>query len=221
MALAIFDLDGTLIDSKLDLANSVNATRVYMGLAPLDHDRVYSYIGSGAPVLIQRALGAEAGSDEVARALEFFLSHYDEHKLDHTRPYPGIVNALDELRAAGWQMAVLTNKPVNISRRIVDGLDLAPYFARVYGGNSFKEKKPHPIGVETLLAELDERPADAVMVGDSWVDVRTARNAGIKACGVNYGFQPETFEVDPPDFLVDQPGDIARALIAELKIRGA
>jgi phosphoglycolate phosphatase len=221
MALAIFDLDGTLIDSKLDLANSVNATRVYMGLPPLDHDRVYSYIGSGAPVLIQRALGAEAGNDEVSRALEFFLSHYDEHKLDNTRPYPGVTDALDELRAAGWQMAVLTNKPVNISRRIVDGLGLAPYFARVYGGNSFKEKKPHPIGIEALLAELNERPADAVMVGDSWVDVRTARNAGIKACGVSYGFQPETFEVDPPDFLVDQPGDIARALIAELKIRGA
>jgi phosphoglycolate phosphatase len=221
MALVIFDLDGTLIDSKLDLANSVNATRAYMGLPPIEHDRVYSYIGSGAPVLIQRALGVEAGSAEIASALEFFLSHYDEHKLDNTAPYPGIPEALDALRSAGVQMAVLTNKPVNISRRILDGLALAPYFARVYGGNSFQEKKPHPIGIETLLTELGEKPEEAIMVGDSWVDIRTARNAGIRACGVSYGFQPETFDVDPPDFTVDEPGDLGRALVAELNLRGA
>lgn len=217
MDLLIFDLDGTLIDSKDDLAQSVNATREWMGLPPLEHDTVSSYVGNGAPVLIRRALGPEVSEADVARALEYFLKHYGEHKLDHTRAYAGIPEALEELQRDGVAMAVLTNKPMNASRGILEGLGLVRYFARIYGGNSFDQKKPHPIGVDTLLSELNVQRERALMVGDSSIDVRTAHNARILCLGVTYGFQPESFAEDPPDMMVDRPEDIARTVIAERK----
>jgi phosphoglycolate phosphatase len=220
MDLLIFDLDGTLIDSKLDLAHSVNAARAHFGLPALDLDTIGKYVGNGAPVLMRRAMGPEAGEDDVRQALDYFLSYYDDHKLDHTRAYLGIPEALEELHAAGVQMAVLTNKPVRVSTRIIYGLGLSRYFAKIYGGNSFEQKKPDPIGVNTLRADLCAERERTLMVGDSAVDVRTARNAGVKVCGVTYGFQPETFESDPPDMMVDRPEELARAIISERKIRG-
>jgi phosphoglycolate phosphatase len=220
MNLLIFDLDGTLVDSKLDLAHSVNATRTHFGLPPLDVDTVGAYIGNGAPVLLRRAMGPETSAEDVQKALEYFLAHYNAHKLDHTRAYPGIPEALEELHGDGVGMAVLTNKPVGASTGIIDGLGLSKYFARIYGGNSFEQKKPDPIGVDTLVAELGATKDLTLMVGDSSVDVRTARNAGIKVCGVTYGFQPESFEGDPPDMMVNRPEELARAVIAERKTRG-
>jgi phosphoglycolate phosphatase len=202
MQLLIFDLDGTLIDSKLDLAHSVNAMLGYMGRAALEHERVSSYVGNGAPVLMRRALGPEASDAEVAKALEFFIRYYSEHCLDHTALYPGAREALDRLHHAGRKLAVLTNKPVRISNDIVRRLGVAGHFFRVYGGNSFEQKKPHPVGIEALLEESGA-PRDAtIMVGDSSVDILTARNAGVKACGVTYGFQPESLTAEPPDLLV-------------------
>jgi phosphoglycolate phosphatase len=163
---------------------------------------------------MRRALGPEASEADVARALEFFLAYYGEHKLDHTRPYPGVPEALERLRCGEVQMAVLTNKPVRISRAILEGLGLAGYFARIYGGNSFEQKKPHPMGVEKLLSELGVERTRAMMVGDSAVDIRTARNAGIQACGVTYGFQPETLAEEPPDLTVDRLEQLADAILA-------
>src|SRR6476660_1875350 len=173
----IFDLDGTLSDSKQDLILSVNATLRAIGREELPADLVASYVGSGAPVLISRALGGSPDSEELQRALKFFLEHYVEHKLDHTRAYPGVRETLEELR--GTQMAVLTNKPVNISVRILEGLGLAEYFKVIYGGNSFTTKKPDPLGANTILGELGITAQEAAMVGDSEVDVQTARNAGM------------------------------------------
>ncbi len=212
--LLIFDLDGTLIDSQLDLANSVNAARGHLGLPPIDNQRVFSYVGDGAPMLIRRALGPEVNEDQVLEALEFFLAWYRDHMLDHTRLYEGVREALDRLHWRRVKMAVLTNKPVGFSRRLVEGLGLDAHFERVYGGNSFEHKKPHPIGVETLLAELGVGRHRALMVGDSAVDVRTARQAGIEACGVRWGFQPETFETDPPDMLVGRMEELAEVVLA-------
>jgi phosphoglycolate phosphatase len=204
MDLLIFDLDGTLVDSRLDLANAVNATRRHMGMPPLANERVYTYVGNGAPVLIRRALGEQAGEPQVQEALEYFLEFYREHDLDNTVFYPGVKQSLDRLQEAGKRMAVLTNKPVAMSRAIVEGLGAGRYFFRVYGGNSFEFKKPNPIGVVSLMAESGIGPGATLMVGDSSVDVHTARNAGIRCCGVTYGFQPETLADPAPDLLVDR-----------------
>jgi phosphoglycolate phosphatase len=161
-------------------------------------------VGEGAPVLIRRALGPQATDGDVAAALEFFLAFYNEHLVDYTRLYPGVPETLARLHTAGVKMAVLTNKPVRMSRAIVEALGMGRYFAQVYGGNSFEQKKPHPVGVEKLLAECEAQRERTMMVGDSAVDIRTARNAQVASCGVTYGFQPETLREYPPDLLVDR-----------------
>src|SRR6516225_1044735 len=155
----IFDLDGTLIDSKQDLIRSVNAMLVEMGREVLHEDTISGYIGHGAPKLVGRALGNGTTEEDRERALKFFLAHYEQHKLDTTRAYPGVAEALDELR--GFPMAVLTNKPVRVSNRILGGLGLAKYFRAVYGGNSFETKKPDPLGAKKILEEFGTAPEEA------------------------------------------------------------
>jgi len=211
----IFDLDGTLIDSKQDLIRSVNAMLVEMGREPLHEDTVSSYIGHGAPRLVARALGNGATEEECERALKFFLAHYDEHKLDSTHAYPGVAEALEELRE--FPMAVLTNKPVRVSRKILEGLGLAKYFRAVYGGNSFETKKPDPLGARKILEELSTVPAEAVMVGDSEVDIQTARNAGTLAAAVNYGFGTHDREAYPADIYLERLTDLVSLLRGDHK----
>jgi phosphoglycolate phosphatase len=214
--LLIFDLDGTLIDSKRDLADSVNAMRAGMGLAPLADERVYSYVGNGAQVLVRRALAdVTPAMDEAAieRAHRYFLEYYREHMLDATTLYPGVREALDRLHSARVPMAVLTNKPVRFSALLIQRLQLEPHFFRIYGGNSFEEKKPNPMGIDRLVQESGADRARTVMVGDSAVDVLTARNAGVSACGVTWGFQPETFADVPPDFIIDDMGALAEMVL--------
>jgi phosphoglycolate phosphatase len=211
MDLFIFDLDGTLIDSKLDLAHAVNATRAHMGEPPLEHELVYSYVGSGAPVLIRRAFPG-ASEEQLAAALQYFLDYYRDHMLDYTVLYPGVRETLEKLDNGARRLAVLTNKPVRMSTAILNGLNIGQHFFRVYGGNSFEQKKPDPVGIETLLRETGARKENSVMVGDSAVDIRTARNAGISCCGVTYGFQPESLSEDPPDFLIERMDQIFAAL---------
>ena len=213
MDLLIFDLDGTLVDSKLDLAQAVNATRSHMGMSPLENERVYSYVGNGAPVLMRRAMGAQATEPQVQEALEFFLEYYREHYLDFTTLYPGVREALDRLRDGGKRMAVLTNKPVGISRAILDGLGVSGHFFQVYGGNSFDLKKPDPVGVRALMVETGISADRTLMIGDSGVDIQTARNAGIASCGVTYGFQPETLADPAPDRLIDRMEELADWLV--------
>jgi phosphoglycolate phosphatase len=207
--LLIFDLDGTLIDSRLDLANAVNATRTRFGQGPLPNQIVYSYVGNGAPILIRRAMGPEADDAQVSAALEFFLDYYSRHALDDTSLYPGVLESLERFRESGAKMAVLTNKPVRISRRIMEGLGVAGYLFQIYGGNSFEHKKPHRAGIDQLREEVGADASDTWMVGDSYVDVQTARNAGVNSCGVTWGFQPETFREYPPDLLVDRMEEFA------------
>ena len=213
MDLLIFDLDGTLIDSRLDLANAVNATRAHMGMEALANERVYSYVGNGAPVLIRRALGDQATEAELQEALEFFLEYYRDHDLDFTTLYPGVKESLDRFRVAGKKMAVLTNKPVRMSRHIVEGLGVGSCFFQVYGGNSFEFKKPNPVGIEALMREAGVERARTMMVGDSYVDVQTARNAQVQCCGVTYGFQPESLNDPAPDLLVDRLEQLADQLL--------
>jgi phosphoglycolate phosphatase len=209
VVLLIFDLDGTLIDSRLDLAHSVNATRSEMGKGHLPHEVIYSYVGNGAPVLIRRAMGPGAPDEEVAAALEFFLAYYKQHAVDYTQLYPGVKESLEGLSKAGLALAVLTNKPVRISQAIIEHFGLSGMIRQTYGGNSFQQKKPDPIGISTLREEFGASRDETWMVGDSYVDVQTARNAGVAVCGVTYGFQPESFAEFPPDVLVDRIEDFA------------
>ena len=206
----VFDLDGTLIDSKLDLALSVNATLAHMGRGALPHPRIYGYVGKGAPRLIEQALGSGATSAECEEGLTFFLAYYRAHMLDNTVTYPGVREGLAAL--AGLPMAVLTNKPVRFSEKIVEGLGLSKYFRVVYGGNSFETKKPDPAGMKVLLQEFGMTPREAMVVGDSEVDVQTARNAGSWACGVTYGLGCDGMAEYPPDLLIDSLEELARYL---------
>ena len=211
--LLIFDLDGTLIDSRLDLAHSVNATRAYGGREPIDHQLIYSFVGEGAQVLIQRAMGPDANEEEVRTALAFFLNYYREHCLDYTTLYPGVLDSLKRMHASGAKLAILTNKPVRISHLVLQGLGIAPLFFQVYGGNSFEFKKPHRIGIDALRTEAGATAEETWMVGDTHVDVLTARHAGVLACGVAWGFQPESFVPHPPDLIIEQMEELAVRVI--------
>jgi len=213
MDLLIFDLDGTLVDSRLDLANAVNAMRSHLGMGPLTNERVYTYVGNGAQVLVRRSLGEQVTDPEVEKALAFFMEYYGAHDLDYTTLYPGVRQSLDRCRDAGKRMAVLTNKPTAMSRHILEGLGVGGHFFRIFGGDSFEQKKPHPIGVETLMQEAGVDRARTMMIGDSSVDVATARHAGIACCGVTYGFQPESLADPAPTLLVDSMEQFADWLL--------
>jgi len=210
MKLLIFDLDGTLIDSRLDLIHSVNAMLRHFKRPELPGKIVASYVGDGAPMLVRRALGDPKDEHFFKQALEYFLSYYREHKLDHTIVYEGIPEALEKIRSNGHppKMAVLSNKPVNPSRAIVEALGLGKFFVRVYGGNSFQTKKPDPLGITTILKETATSAREATMIGDSAIDVLAGRNAGLATCGVSYGFQPETLKDAPPDVVVGSPREL-------------
>jgi phosphoglycolate phosphatase len=218
LKLLVFDLDGTLIDSRIDLANSVNAMLKQFGRAELPMDVIASYVGDGAPTLVRRALGDPDDERFFADALNYFLAWYREHKLDYTHVYDGIREMLEAVqfhRDGGSQqraLAVLTNKPVNPSRAIVQALQLGNFFVEVYGGNSFPTKKPDPLGLRSLMEETGASAEETVMIGDSDVDVLTARNAGVWALGVQYGFAPHSLDAAPPDVVVATPQELAQAL---------
>jgi phosphoglycolate phosphatase len=217
--LLVFDLDGTLIDSRIDLCNSVNATLAHFGKPELPEAVISSYIGDGASLLVRRAFGDPEGDihDEeyVAEALTFFLDYYRIHKLDYTYLYPGVLESLEAIHIARPDilMAVLTNKPVNPSRDICDHFGLTRFFFQNYGGNSFHTKKPDPHGLETLIIEASHiagqaiTPAETVMIGDTDVDVLTARNCGAQSIGCTFGLKPNSLADAPPDYLAHTPKD--------------
>jgi phosphoglycolate phosphatase len=207
----IFDLDGTVIDSQRDLILSVNAMLKEMGREQLHEDTISGYIGHGAPQLVEQALGAGSTEEERQHALKFFLGYYEDHKMDNTGAYPGVPEALEHL--APFPMAILTNKPVRISNRILEALGLAKYFRAVYGGNSFETKKPDPLGAQTILREFAAAPAEAILIGDSEVDIQTARNAGTLAAAVNYGFGAHDRAAHPADIYLDRLTDLVPLLM--------
>ncbi len=223
LKLLVFDLDGTLIDSAQDLCNSVNATLAHFGCKQLPDPVVASYIGDGAIMLIRRALfgvdAVEVDEPFLARAYAWFLDYYREHKLDFTYAYNGVIESLAALRrlhdapsGTARVMAVLTNKPVRPAQAICEALNLAPFFLHIYGGNSFKTKKPDPEGILALMTEAGAKPAETVMIGDSQVDVETARNAGAWSIGCTFGLSPASLAANPPDILVDSPAEWTAAL---------
>jgi len=214
----LFDLDGTLIDSKLDLVNSVNAMLRETGRPQLPTELVASYVGHGAPQLIASVLGSTSTESERRNALAIFMTHYGQQKLNLTRPYPGVVEGLRALSGAacgeekGWPLAVLTNKPIQLSMDILEGLQLAQYFRGIYGGDSFATKKPEPSGALFVAKELGVSPKEAAMVGDSDVDIQTARNAGMVAVGVRYGFGQHDAKACPADVYVDSLTELVKLM---------
>lgn len=210
--LVVFDLDGTLIDSARDLATAVNGAlaRVAAGTPPLRFETVRSCIGNGATSLVARSLEAAGLRLPLEEVLPVFLECYRGCLLETTRLYPGVEEALELL--ADRTLAVLTNKPGDMSRAILAGLRVAGRFARIYGGGDLPARKPDPAGLLRLMDETSATPAETVIVGDSRVDVRTGRAAGVRSVGVTYGLDPEGLAADPPDVMLDDLRQLARVL---------
>jgi phosphoglycolate phosphatase len=214
LRLIAFDLDGTLIDSRTDLVAAVNATLTHLGRHPLPDAVIASYIGDGVHMLVRRALGDPEHEGIVTEAVTFFLGYYRIHKLDHTYVYEGALDAMAAIARALPQsrLAILTNKPIRPSEEICAALQLAPHCFRIYGGNSLETKKPDPLGLETLMREAGATPEQTLMIGDSDVDVLTARNAGASVIGCRFGLAPHSLADAPPDCLVDTPFEWLEAL---------
>lgn len=226
LKLLVFDLDGTLIDSAQDLCNSVNEALVHVGLKRLRNPVIASYVGNGAPMLMRRALATSRNipldrvdEGEQTAAYAFFLDYYRAHKLDFTYAYTGVMEALKALKdlhdlpgGPARTMAVLTNKPVRPARGICEGLGLASFFLHIFGGDSFPVKKPDPFGLRSLMKETGAGPEETAMIGDSKVDVETARNAGVWSVGCVFGFGPQNLMETPPDVVVDTAADWLAAL---------
>jgi len=211
-SLVVFDLDGTLVDSLPDLAAAVNRSLAHLapGAPPLPVEVVRGFVGKGARNLVLQSLAAAGVEEEVERALPVFLDCYSRCLLDATRPYPGVEEALERL--GDRTLAVLTNKPGEFSRRILDGLALARHFSRILGGGDLPERKPDPAGLRRLLAETETPVHRALMVGDSPIDVHTGRAAGVPTAGVTYGYDPQGLIAAGPDLLVRGLPELATIL---------
>jgi phosphoglycolate phosphatase len=213
-SLLLLDLDGTLLDTRLDLVQATNHVRSIFGLAPLGIGEVERLVGHGARMLVERALGADRAAvhDEGVR---HFLEYYGEHCLDETEPYPGMVDLLDALPPLGVRVAIVTNKPQALTRKILAGLGLLQRMVAVVGGDTFPERKPHPRGVESVLSLCRAHRSRALLVGDSPVDAATAVAAGIAFCGVLWGFDPERLRAAAPGLLVQSAGELLAIIDGE------
>lgn len=208
--LIVFDLDGTLVDSRRDIAEAANTLLEECGAAPLPEERIGRMVGDGAAALVARAFAA-VGTAAPADALERFVVIYGRRLLRHTRPYAGIPEVLAHLsqRAA---LALLTNKPRAAAQEILEGLDLARFFgAAVIGGDGPFPRKPSPLGLQHLAAAAGATAEATMLVGDSVIDWRTARAASTAICIARYGFGFESITVGdlgPADRLVDAPEEL-------------
>ena len=206
MRLLIFDLDGTLIDSRQDIINSVNTTLRHFGRPGLPAEVIVAHVGDGPSTLVRRAFDEPTDQRLLREASEFFIADYSIHRLDNTRAFPGVAEMLAAAEAPHNGMkrhlTVLSNKPVDHAVSILDGLGLGEHFDSVYGGNSFPTQKPDPLGAMTILKEVGVPPELGLIIGDSRNDVLAGRNAGVWTCGVTYGFTPVSLRSAEPDLLV-------------------
>jgi phosphoglycolate phosphatase len=209
--LVVFDLDGTLVDSSRDLATAVNRMLAWAQVAPLPHETVRSFVGEGARRLIEKTAAARGLSRPADELLPVFLAAYREVLLEHTRLYPGMAEVLAALPPR--RLAVLTNKPGDMSRAILSGLGVAHCFDWIWGAGDVPARKPDPAGLRRLLGQAGVAPHEAAFVGDSAIDVRTARAAGVQAVGVTYGFQPESLNAAPPDVYVGHPAELTELFV--------
>jgi phosphoglycolate phosphatase len=215
--LAVFDLDGTLIDSRRDLADSANEMLASYGAGSLGEVQIASMVGSGAATLVKRVMTAANVEAPLEEALARFLAAYDQRLTHHTRPYDGIPALLDELQSRGVAMALLTNKPLEQSVTILDAFELSKHFRWVVGGNGPWPRKPEADGLRFLMDQAVAAPSETVLIGDSTIDLQTARNAGVRICLARYGFGFADLAVGDlrgDEWLVDTPADITGFLHA-------
>ncbi|MBI5526735.1 MAG: HAD-IA family hydrolase [Deltaproteobacteria bacterium] len=207
MSLVIFDLDGTLVDSRRDIAASVNHMLGVYNVPLLPLEVIERYVGSGAENLVRRSMGEAAARFDIAEAVRAFRAHYLDHCLDTTRAFPGIPGLLSALKDRGVSLAVVTNKPTAMMHRILGGLDLARFFDVVLGGDDVAAMKPDAGPARQVLSRTGTKPEQALMVGDSAVDVAFARSAGMKCVVVGYGGISEAEEVANAgaDFICETP----------------
>lgn len=211
---AIFDLDGTLVDSAPDIARALNATLVEAGHRPLAMPEVLTKVGEGARVLLELSLPASAEAGEVSRLLERFIGHYASHICDDTRPYDGIVSLLERLRAAGLKTAVLTNKIGPLARQLVEGVALSAHFDRVVGDGDGYPRKPDPTAARALITELGATPARAVMIGDGVPDLRVARAVPCASIAAAWGYAPAArLAAESPSFTAATPDEVAAIVL--------
>ena len=211
--LIVFDLDGTLVDSHKDLAATANALVRELGGTPITEEAVVRMVGDGAAALVRRALAASGLKPDTPGALDRFLAIYDTCLLDQTKPYPGMVETLEQL-ATRYRLGVLTNKPARATKTILDGLDLSRFFPQVVGGDSAFGRKPDPAGLRHIIDASGASAGSTMLVGDSPVDRETARRAGVRICLTRFGFG-YTFkagDLEGDEIIVDTAGEIAAVL---------
>ena len=213
--LVVFDLDGTLIDSRKDLADSTNELIAELGGRALPDDDVVVMVGEGARVLVRRALASARIDADETRALERFLQIYAGRLLNSTVLYPGVAETIQQL-SGRCRLAVLTNKPASPSQRILSGLGLAEYFDDIIGGDSAFGRKPEPCGLLHLCEAAGLTPESTLLVGDSAIDVETAVRAGTRMCLARYGFGNRSSSRDGGgvDLNIDSPLELPRLVVA-------
>ena len=209
--LLVYDLDGTLIDSRQDIANAVNGTLTELGLKNLPAEAIAAFVGSGVTHLMGQALGevTDDGARYLERSIKLFRRRYGEHLLDQTQAYPSVRKVLEFFKAR--KQAVITNKPEGFSQTILRGLGIDSYFFRIVGGDQGFPKKPDPKALLDILKTAGVSSAEALLIGDSAIDVETGRNAGVKTAAVTYGFgKRNEIEKSRPDFLWDDLEELFR-----------
>ena len=215
MDLLIWDLDGTLIDSRRDIAHCVNWTLQDMDLAPIPHEHIYRYVGHGVRALIQGAV-EEAHGHDYNSAMKIFDSHYRAHLLDHTRLYAGMSEVLDYY--GDKKMAIITNKPQHYTDPIIEGLQIGSYFEAILGREACEQMKPHPQPLLKVMDMLSVREERTVMIGDTEIDIEAGKRAGVQTCGVLFGFgQQDTVRMAEPDYLVEQVTELKSVFTNEPK----
>ena len=208
----IFDLDGTLVDTKADLAAATNFMLSALELPTLTIAQVERLVGEGVRVLVDRALGPQR-ADLVPRGFALFMEYYTAHLLDQTQPYEGIFALLAAARAQGIVLSVLTNKPEVPSQAILTGLGLADFFVALIGGDTLPVHKPDPQGVHYLQQLTAIDLAATLLIGDSGIDIETGRAAGVTTCGVTWGFGAEGMRACVPQFVVDSPTQLSSLVL--------
>lgn len=209
----VFDLDGTLIDSKVDIADSLNHTFGQLGYDPLPMELIETFVGNGVAPLIHRAVVAAGHPERESDVMAMFRARYYDHLLDTTRPFDEVTETLEKL-SGEYRMGLITNKPERFTIKILDGLNLARFFdGAVYGGDTLPVKKPDPASFLEIMDKYGVSPMRGMIVGDSAVDIHTGRNAGAHTIGVTYGFRDAKELTDAgADLLIDRFGDLPDAL---------